>query len=975
MVARRRWLLALAAFLLPVGLAAQAAPPALAADAPLGNVLPLDPRVQEGKLDNGLTYLVRQSSRPENRADLWLVVNAGSLQEDDDQLGLAHFIEHMAFNGTRHFPRQAMVDYLESVGLRFGPDLNAYTSFDETVYMLRVPIDRAGVQETAFDILVDWASGGISFDPEEVDKERGVVIEEWRQGRGAEARILDHQLPVLFQGSRYAERPTIGQREVLATAKPETLRRFYRDWYRPDLMCVIAVGDFDPTAVVAQIRRKFAGIPAAKDPRPRQSYGAPPHAATLFNVATDPEATSTSVAVYYKRPPAPEDHYGDYRRLIVENVYDSLMNARLAELARQPDPPFLYGAAASDRLVRGVAAYLQVAGVEPSGVGRGLEALLTEAERVDRHGFTASELERAKKDFLRSYQQANLEREKTDSRNLAAEYSRHFLTGEPIPGIALETALVERFLPTITLDEINHLARDWISEDSRVILVSAPEDKAASLPSKEDLLASFERVKALEIKPYVDQVLDEPLMAEKPQPGSIVAERQVPEVGVTEWRLSNGALVVLKPTDFKNDQILLSAFSPGGNSLISDADFNSSIFATYLVDESGLGKFSKSELDKALAGKRLGLNPYIGELSEGLGGGASPQDFETLLQLLYLSITAPKIDDEAGRSFLSKLGVVIDHRLDSPDTVFEDKLTDALAQHHPRKRPLTREVLGDIHFDTALRSFRDRFGDISDFTFILVGNFEPKAIRPLVETYLASLPGNGRKETFRDIGVTPPEGVVRVEVEKGLEPKSQVRLYFRGAAPWSRDEVFAIGILADVMSLRLREVLREDRGATYGASVNGQLAARPREAYSFEIEFGCAPERSQELIDAVFTEIDSLQTAGATATEIAKIKEVQRRTRETELKENGFWISALEAYYTLGLDPREILDYGARIDGITAASVRDSARRYLKKDRYVLGILSPEKTGAEASPTTTAQEDGGTAAVAVETATEVPPSR
>ncbi len=911
--------------------------------AALTDKMQVDPVVREGRLANGLTYIVRHHPTPENRAEIWLAINAGSLMEDDDQQGLAHFLEHMAFNGTRHFERQAIVDYLESVGLRFGPDLNAWTSFDETVYTLRVPTDRPEILDRALLLFEDWLTGGMSLEGHEIDKERGVVVEEWRLGRGGEARLLDRQLPVLLRGSRYAERLTIGKKEILEKAPHEALRRFYRDWYRPDLAAVIAVGDFDPAVVERRIRERFEKLPAPEDPRPRVAFAVPPHAETLFSIERDPEVTDTRVAVYYKHPAKGQDTYGDYRRLLVETIYDALMNARLEELTRQPDPPFLYAVAASDNLVRTSGSYFQAAGVVAGGVERGLAALLIEAERVDRFGFTATEVERVKKDLLRNYEGASKERDKSESRALAAEYSRHFLTGEPIPGIALEAELVRHFLPLITLEELNRMARESISEESRVILASGPDQgPSTELPTKDELLAVFSQVKTQELAAYVDQVLDEPLVAEKPAGSPVVSERPLAEVGVLEWNLGNGVKVILKPTQFKNDEVLLSGFSPGGTSLISDADFNSAVFATALLAESGLGRFSAVELGKALAGRRVSVTPFLSELEEGFNGGASPADVETMLQLVYLHFAAPRSDPQAVHTFLSRVAAFVEHRLESPETVFADKLMQALSGNHRRRQPLTKAVVEEIDLEVAMRVYRDRFADASDFTFVLVGSFEPAAIRPLVETYLGGLPSTGRKETFRDIGVEPPKEVVEVEVEKGVEPKADVVLHFSGEERWSRENLHALDTLGDALSIRLREALREDRGATYGVSVDPSLEARPRERYDFGIEFGCAPANVPSLVDGVFSEIRTLRKKGVPPAVVAKIQETQRRARETAVKENEFWLRALKTYSTLGLDPRRILDYDRLVASISPETIRDAARRYLQLDRYVLGVLHPE---------------------------------
>ena len=902
--------------------------------------IPPTPALRTGRFENGFRYYIRSHRKPEQRAELRLVVNAGSILEDDDQLGLAHFVEHMAFNGTENFAKQEIIDYLESIGLSFGPDLNAYTSFDETVYMLKVPTDEPEILAKAFQILEDWAHA-VSFENQEIDKERGVVIEEWRLDRGAGARLRDLQLPVIFKDSRYAERMTIGTLESLQNASYDAVKRFYRDWYRPELMAVVAVGDFDAEAIEGLVKQHFSQIPATDKPRERRSYPVPGHAETLFSIESDPELSGSSVAVHYKHPVTPQGTYRDYRQSIVQTLYHGMLNNRLGELTQEAEPPFLYASSSMSGFVRTASVFSQQARVREGEVISGLEALLTEVERVDRHGFTQTELDRAKINIERAYQQTYRERDKVRSGPLAAELVRAFLESEPTPGIEVELELVRRFLPTIELEEINRLASQWITDENRVIVVTEPEKESLTLPAEQELLAVFERIEESAVEPFIDRVLDAPLLAETPSPGEIVEESEIAEIGVTEWRLSNGVRVVLKPTDFQNDQIAVSGFSPGGHSLVADERYSSAIFATTILGESGLGEFSQIELGKALAGKVAGAQVYISELEEGLNAFASPQDLETMFQLLYLRLTAPRLEQEAFDSLMSKMKILVQNRLSRPGTVFSDKLTEALTQRHRRRQPLSEETLAEIDPRVALEIYRDRFADISDFTFIFVGNFEPADLRPLVRTYLASLPSGGRQETWRDIGLERPDGVVEFEVEKGLEPKAQVTLIFSGEAEWSRENQHQLTSLAKALQIRLREILREDLGATYGASVNGGISRRPKERYSVSIRFGCAPEEVDSLVETIFEEIESLHRNGVESTYVERIREIQRRRRETSLKENGFWLNGLQTYYSQGLDPRLILAFDELIASVTSESLRDAAKRYLNRERYVLGVLSP----------------------------------
>ena len=907
-------------------------------------VLPLEPAVVERTLPNGFTYLIRENGRPENRALLWLVLDAGSMQEDDDQRGLAHFVEHMAFNGTRHFAKQELVDFLEGIGMRFGADINAYTSFDETVYMLQVPTDEPEPLKTALLILQDWA-GGITFDGEEIEDERGILLEEWRLGQGAGARIRDRQWPVLFHGSRYAERLPIGDEDIIQGAPHETLRRFYRDWYRPDLMALVAVGDFDAASLEAQVRRRFRRLRGPRNPRSRSVHEVPDHDETLFAVVTDPEVTRTTVGVYYKLPLEPFVSEEDFRRQIVEDLHHGMLGARLDEVRRRPDPPFLFAFTSSGGFVRSRNVYRQEVVVPEGGALQGLGALLTEVERVDRHGFTGTEMEREKKEYLRAFEQVYRERDKRASSTLARELRDHFLEDEPVPGIEFELDLVERLLPTITLDEVNALTQAWIRDENRVVLFSGPEDEAVPPPTEEELLAVLEAVRVEEVEPYVDRVRQGPLVAQRPTPGTITAERRIDEIDVTEWQLSNGARVVLKPTRFRNDEILLAGFSPGGHSLVPDEEHTSAAVATALLNSAGLGEFGLVELGKALAGTVAGAHAFIGELEESVQGGASPEDLETMFELLYLRFTAPRREDEAFRAWIDRQRASLENREASPAVVFGDEMRRTLSGNHPRRRPWTTERLDEIDPGAAMATYRDRFADAGDFTFVLVGNLDMQEIRPLVATWLGGLPATGRQETWRDVGVHRPEGVVAVDVRKGIEPKSQVRLIFHGPTEWSRERVHDIASLSAALRIRLREVLREDMGATYGVAVDGTIARWPREQFQLRIAFGCAPESVEALIEATFQEIERFKGDGPPEAVAAKVREAQTRQREVDLKENGFWLGTLSGYYRNELDPREILAFDGLVESVSPERIREAARRDLPEDRYVRGVLWPEEAG------------------------------
>jgi zinc protease len=946
---------ALLAVLLATGVAFRAAAaPAVSPDQlALDRLLPVDPAVLTGLLDNGLRYYVRANSKPEHRAELRLVIDAGSVLEDETQRGLAHFVEHMAFNGTRRFARHQLVDYLEGIGMRFGPDLNAYTGFDETVYMLEVPTDDTATLERGLDILEDWA-GGVSFEGDEIDKERGVVIEEWRGRRGAGARVQDQQFPVLFRGSRYAERLPIGKVEVLQGAPHEEIQRFYRDWYRPDLQAVIAVGDFDAEKVEQMVRARFSGLRPPPQSRERIEPEVPDHSETLFSIVTDPELTATRVSLAFKRDPEPEARVADYRRSLVEALFFAMLDSRLAERAQEPSPPFLGASASGGSFVRSKEVNMLSASVEEGGLDRGLEALLIEAERARRHGFLSSELDREKTALLRSYEQAWAERDKTESGAYASEYIRSFLEDEPIPGIEFEVELARNLGPGITLEEVNHLAETFLQETNRVVLVAAPEQEGVAKPTEAALLETFDRVADLEVTPWKDRVGDGPLLAAQLEPAEIVERKHRDDLDLTEWRLENGVRVVLKPTDFKNDEVIFTAYSWGGHSLVTDQEWVPAITADSIAALGGVGKFGLIELQKALAGKVVQVSPSISELMEGFSGGSSPKDLETLFQLVYLYATEPRKDAEAFDSYRARMKGMVENREARPETVYADRVSEIVSQGHPRRRPFTSELLAQLDLDRSLRIYADRFADLGDATFVFVGAFDLGAIEPLVRTYLGNLPAGGRQETFRDVGVEPPRGVIVERVYRGLEEKSQVRILWNGPFEWSRANRYDLGSMTEALSIRLRESLREELGGTYGVSATSSPALYPKPRYDFGIAFGCSPDRVDELVTRVFAEIKRLKDDGVPDDLLAKIKESQRRERETDLEENGFWLSTLRFYDVHHEDPAQILDLETWIAQLDSDSIRDAARRYLDEGNYVEVALLPERMAPP--PTDTGKE-------------------
>jgi zinc protease len=910
-------------------------------EAPLSQSVPVDPLITVGTLRNGLRYYIRKNTQPQQRAELRLVVNAGSVLEDDDQRGLAHFVEHMSFNGTQHFPQQAVAGFMQSLGMRFGAHVNAHTSFDETVYELQVPTDNPVVMDRSLLIMEDWARS-VSFEPATIEKERGVILEEWRLGLGADERIQDTEFPILLNGSRYADRLPIGKPEIIEHVNPERLKQFYTDWYRPDLMAVIAVGDFDKAVIEAQIKSHFDSIPAAASPKPRPAFAVPDQAGTRYSVITDPEATVTHIGVYGKIAARDQSTVGGYRRQMIEGLFGGILSARLEEMTHTPNAPFLRAETDRRLLVRAEETTRLDALVTDDGVERGLAALFTEIDRVARFGFTATELNRQKLNLQRSLERAVIEKEKSPSGPLADEFVRNFVNGEPIPGIVNEFGLNQRFLPEITLAEVNTLATEWLPDRNRLVVISAPEKNRAALPTEARLTAVIKAASGTPLTAYIDSVSTQPLLARPPSPGAVAATSTRDALGITEWTLSNGVRVVLKPTTFKQDEILFRAVSPGGTSLASDEDFVAAETADSVIAAGGLGALSSIDLNKILAGTTVAVRADVGDTEEGVSGGASRKDLETMFQLIYLTFTAPRADPVAFRVLSEQMKVALAHEDALPDAAFTKMLDAVLSQNHPRALPMTAARVDQMSLDKSLAFYKARFADASDFTFVFVGSFDLPMMKPLVERYLGSLPTLHSHESAKDVGIHPPAGIVEKQVRRGLDPKSQVSIVFTG--PFENDEMHRViaRAMAETLSGNLHRTLREELGGTYGVSVEPRFSSRPTAEYRVAINFGCDPARTASLVKTAFELIEEFKNTGPSDGQVADERSALVRDFETSSQRNRYLLDRLLFKYEYGEDVNDVFNMRQYYDRLTPSMLRDAARTYLNPNRYVEVTLLPE---------------------------------
>lgn len=934
----------LAAALLSCSFLAQAestVPPPLS----LTSNLPVSPLVNTGKLANGLTYYIHKNPRPENKLELRLVVKAGSMLEDDDQQGLAHFTEHMAFNGSTNFKRNELVSYLQSIGVKFGADLNAYTTFDETVYILPIPTDNPKVVEQGFQVLEDWAHG-LSMNDADIDSERGIVLEELRIGKGVDDRVNKVLLPKVLNGSRYAERLPIGKEQIIRNFKYDALKRFYHDWYRPDLMAVVAVGDIDPEQAQKLIERHFGKLKNPANPRPRVYATIPERQESEGIVVTDKEMSTNTIYIRYPIQPWPaENTLRDYRQKLIEAIGAFILSQRMVELTQQAKPPFLQGGSGMSKIVRGYRSFGAGAVLGKGGVAPAINALVVEDERARQFGFTASELDRAKKGMLRTYENMYQERDKSDSAGYAAEYIRNFLEGESIPGVVAEYQYAQQLIPGITLDEVNASIRAAIPDNqSKLVIYTGIDKPGAPAPKPAELLALATAAEKIGVKANEDKAYGSQLMPAKPTAGTIVKQTANDKLGTTDLVLSNGVRVVLRPTDFNNDEVLMGGVRYGGWSLFDDRDIFAAHYASSIVNQMGVLDYSPNDLVKILAGKSVSSSARVSALNEAVRGESGSDDIESMLQLTYLQMTKPRKDATIYNAFVDRQRELAQNNLVRPESVFYDTVSRTLYNDSPRVRRLARPADFDqLSLDRVFDLYTSRMVSARDFTFFIVGSFDVEQIKPLIATYLASLPTGPIATAFRDEGIRPVRGVVKKEVRAGSEQKSVISLSFTGEAPYSRDEALRMRVLTEVLNIKLIEVLREKMGAIYSADLSGSLNRQPYASYAINANLPCAPENVDKVLAATFAEIDRVKQHGALVADLDKVKAAMLRAYRKGLRENGYWMGSLQNAFVNNSDPEEILNFQQRLAAVTPADVAQAAQRYFDLQNYVQVVLYPEK--------------------------------
>ncbi len=924
----------------------------IGAAAPAEERVPFDPAIVQGRLPNGLRYYIQHNAKPERRAELRLVVNVGSVEEDDDQRGVAHLIEHLCFRGTRHFPQSSLVHYLQSIGSDFGPHVNAVTTFDETVYRLSVPTDSGDTLATGLQILRDWA-GDVGFEKADVDKERQVVIEEWRLRLGVNQRLLEKALPVVFKGSRYAERLPMGRKEVVEHVPVETIRRFYQDWYRPDNMAVVVVGDIDGNAIEARLRALFGDLPAPASPRVKPDLSVPVDNGVQYSANADPELGSNIIRVTFPRATKPVDAMVDYREHLAEAFVVQALNGRLSALREGPSPPFLLAqASAGVSPARARSELTLLALVGDGGIPAGLGALIDESERLRRFGLTAEEMAREKRTLLKAVEEQYAERDKRESEGLADACVAYFLRREPNPGPEWAHGHSTEALGELSPAEIGAACRELCGTPGSIVRSETPQKAGVPAVAVADLQRAVLAAKASPIEPYRERSAPTALLAQLPTPGTVVARRTIDGISVTELTLSNGVRVVLKPSQFKADEVMFSAYRPGGQSSLPVEYDLAAKFASGYLGEAGLGPFSKTDLQRLLAGRQVMVGVRIDPYIDRVRGRCSAADLETALQLTYLSFTGLRRDENVFKSVVAMNSTFEANVLLSPVLSFIDETIDLRYDHHPRIQRLIQPPAAwkALTLDKVMEAHRRRFGTADGFTFVLVGSFTLEKIEPLVARYLGSLPAGPGPHQWHDLGIRQISGPFSRTIQRGAEPKALLLFYDERDGEATVRDCHLVWSLGNILERDLLDRLRIEQGSLYTLKVTSALEKMPYGHYTLEVALPCAPENAAGVAKALDAEIERIRRDGPSAAEIEKEVESQRRALQQQAENNGDWLWKLERIYQYDEGFGRLTTPNAMMELVTAANLKAAAQQYWRTDRWVRFDLRPDPPTAAATP-------------------------
>ena len=908
--------------------------------------MPIDKKVRIGKLDNGMTYYIRANKKPENRVQFRLVTNAGSVLEDEDQQGLAHFCEHMAFNGTKYFEGNTMISELQKNGIEFGRGINAWTAFDETVYYVDMPTDKPEMIEMGFKILDGWAEG-LLFDPDEIEHERGVITEEWRGGLGANERMMKATFPIMLKGSKYAERLPIGQYDIIRNFQRPVIVRFYNDWYRPDLQAVVIVGDIDVKQMEAKVKEYFGKRPASVNPRPRPDFDIPGNTKPLIAIAQDKEATNTTIEMFWKHSKAANTTVGDYRQSIVRSLINMMLTDRFTELCEKATSPAIAADAGyGGFLGRSCDAFTLYAIPKDGKAAEASEFLLKEIARVDAHGFLQVELDRQKEAYLSMMQKSAKEANKTQSVNLAQEYTNNYLEGEPIPGIMQEYKYAKEFVPEITLEEVNEMVKTWITDENFVYYLTAPDK--VKVPSTKDVKKMIKNMKKAKTEPWVDNFKDEPLFDKTLPEVTPSITKENTALGYTEYTLPNGIRFIVKKTNYKEDEIRMDSYAWGGTSLYKDEEAFTAQMAASLIDDAGIANFSSSQLSKKLKGQNVGITPDINNLTQGFSGSCSPKDFETMLQLLNLYYEAPRKDQESFDKNIEALKTQIKFIEENPQVVFQKTWFKTIYPNDKRSIVIpTEEDINKVTLDRAYEIFRERFCDASNQTFFFVGNINDEHIA-LIAKYLNNLPCNGKQKGEKFINRNPEfvKGIVRADAVKGTDNQGILLIYGEtdNFEPTQHNRM-VISQLSDALEISALEIIREKMGGTYSPSVQVSASIYPEGEVTWLFYINCDPDNSANVEKAALEILNKYIAQGPDAETLAKVQEQTIANRETAMQENGYWMGQIMGSYEYNEnrdDNGDLAKFAENVKSVTAQEIQQMAAKFINLKNYAVINLKPE---------------------------------
>jgi len=908
--------------------------------------LPIDPKVRYGKLDNGLTYYIRANKEPKQRAEFFIAQNVGAILENDNQNGLAHFLEHMAFNGTKNYPGKGIINYFETIGVKFGSNINAYTSLDETVYNLSdVPTIRDGIIDSALLVLHDW-SNFITLDGGEINDERGVIREEWRTGAGAERRMWKEANKLKYPGSQYAKRDVIGDTAIINNFAHQTIRDFYKKWYRPDLQAILIIGDVDVDKVEAKIKSTFVDIPRKENAGERPVYPILDNAAPIIAVVRDPEARMTRLELDYKHDKLPANvklSMVGYAKLTINSLISTMIANRFEEITQQADAPFVAGYGNYGELVKSKDAFQLLAIPKEGKELEGLSALLLEAEKIKRFGFTNSELERAKTDYLKNLEKSYNERDNQKNNALVREYVRNFLTQEPIPGIEWEYTTVKMILPQLKLEIINQVAKSYVTDSNLIVSIMAPEKEAVKVPTQAQILAAIDASKKADLKPKAEETMNKPLIEKAPKAGKVAKTAENKVLGTTEWTLNNGVKVVFKPTTFKKDEILMTAFSDGGLSKVKNtADLPSATLAASIVPNNGLGEYNQIELNKILTGKIASVSPSIDAYDEGFSGNSSVSDFETMLQLIYLNFTAPRKDDNAFKALLNNYRASLANSEKDPRKAFSDTVGVMLANHSSRQVTINLKTLDFIDQDKALAIFKERFAVPANFTFIFTGNVDPnnEAVKNAICTYLGSLKSAKGGQKFTDNNIRKPKGKVSNVFAKEMKVKKASNfILYSALMPFNMTNRTAVTAIGSILNIRYLESIREKEGGSYGVGVRGSMNKTPIDEATLMMQFDTDPLKQAKLMAIIHSEVAEIIAKGPRADDFQKVKENMLKKYKEDVEQNPWWSGALERFYQDKLNL--VADYKASVEALTPELIQNTLKNIVSQGNVMEVVMKP----------------------------------